>query len=196
VAKAFGGLGVTAGLAADRASMTGMSTGQQFYETDTNKLYQYTGSSWLFIPNVDASGYFNVNTNPIVFVGRSSNVSIVGDGTTIPYNNIMSSRNVSAGTGMGQFDTSAGTFKCPVSGLYSISASAYSNVSYEQLWLKINGLRKTTFTISAAYGIRAGADFWYASAGDTIGVGLWAGGVSVSVIASNEHTWLKIALVS
>jgi hypothetical protein len=51
VAKAFGGLGVTAGLAADRTSMTGMSAGQQFFETDTNRLYTYTGSIWALINN-------------------------------------------------------------------------------------------------------------------------------------------------
>lgn len=196
MAKTFSGMGNTGGLASDRTSMTGMVAGQQFYETDTGKLYQYTGSDWLFIPNVSTSGYFNISTNPIVHVGRSSNVSVVGNGSTIPYNTIVSSRNVSSGTGSGQFDTSAGTFKCPVSGFYSISASAYSTVNYEQLWLNINGARKTTFAISTAYGIQAGADFWYANAGDTIGIGLWAGGSTVTVIASNEHTWLKIALIS
>ena len=52
MAKAFGGLGVTAGLAADRTSMTGMVAGQQFFETDTKIMYLYNGSSWeIFMPN-------------------------------------------------------------------------------------------------------------------------------------------------
>jgi hypothetical protein len=56
VAKAFGGLGVTAGLAADRTSMSGMSAGQQFFETDTGIMYLYNGSSWnIFMPN-----FFNI----------------------------------------------------------------------------------------------------------------------------------------
>ncbi len=47
MAKAFGGLGVTAGLAADRTSMTGMVAGQQFFETDTKDAYTYNGSAWI-----------------------------------------------------------------------------------------------------------------------------------------------------
>jgi hypothetical protein len=46
VAKAFSGLGVTAGLAADRTSMTGMVAGQQFFETDTELLFVYSNSTW------------------------------------------------------------------------------------------------------------------------------------------------------
>ena len=51
MAKAFGGLGTTAGLAADRTSMSGMSAGQQFFETDTNRGYLYNGSAWVLIYN-------------------------------------------------------------------------------------------------------------------------------------------------
>jgi hypothetical protein len=46
VAKAFGGLGVTAGLAADRTAMTGMVAGQDFFETDTKLLWYYDGAAW------------------------------------------------------------------------------------------------------------------------------------------------------
>lgn len=46
MAKAFGGLGTTAGLAADRTSMSGMSAGQQFFETDTKLLWYYDGAAW------------------------------------------------------------------------------------------------------------------------------------------------------
>ena len=46
MAKAFGGLGTTAGLAADRTSISGMSAGQQFFETDTKLLWYYDGSAW------------------------------------------------------------------------------------------------------------------------------------------------------
>jgi len=46
VAKAFGGLGVTAGLAADRAALTGLVAGMQFFETDTKLLWYYDGTAW------------------------------------------------------------------------------------------------------------------------------------------------------
>jgi hypothetical protein len=64
VAKAFGGLGVTAGLAADRVALSGMVVGQQFFETDTNRLYIYTGSVWSLINNGTTgadSGWNNMN---------------------------------------------------------------------------------------------------------------------------------------
>lgn len=67
MAKAFGGLGVTTGLAADRTSMTGMVSGQQFFETDTNLFFVYTGSAWVLpyeqlIAQVSASGATNTMT--------------------------------------------------------------------------------------------------------------------------------------
>lgn len=59
--KAFGGLGVTTGLAADRTSLTGMVAGQQFYETDTGIMYLYTGSVWsIFMPQ--ASNFVTAET--------------------------------------------------------------------------------------------------------------------------------------
>ena len=56
MAKAFGGLGTTAGLAADRTSMSGMSAGQGFFETDTNKAFIYSGSSWVEVNDLDNVG--------------------------------------------------------------------------------------------------------------------------------------------
>ena len=47
MAKAFSGLGVTAGLAADRAALTGMVAGQQFFETDTTLLKVWDGLAWV-----------------------------------------------------------------------------------------------------------------------------------------------------
>lgn len=47
MAKAFPNTGVTTGLAADRTAMTGMTAGTYFYETDTNKIWVYNGTSWL-----------------------------------------------------------------------------------------------------------------------------------------------------
>jgi len=55
VAKAFGGLGVTVGLEADRTSMTGMVAGQQFFETGSDVLYVYTGSAWRMVASPTAT---------------------------------------------------------------------------------------------------------------------------------------------
>jgi hypothetical protein len=46
VARAFGGLGVTTGLAADRAALSGVVAGQQFFETDTKLLWYFDGAVW------------------------------------------------------------------------------------------------------------------------------------------------------
>lgn len=44
--RAYAGLGMTTGLAADRAALSSPVAGQQFYETDTGIMYCYTGSAW------------------------------------------------------------------------------------------------------------------------------------------------------
>jgi len=64
VAKAFSGLGDTVGLAADRTSMTGMSAGQLFFETDTYLTYVYDGASWRQVASnrMNASGGNTTNT--------------------------------------------------------------------------------------------------------------------------------------
>lgn len=56
MAKSFPNTGATTGLAADRTAMTGMYAGQQFYETDTNKLMVYNGSSWVTAMDAQTAG--------------------------------------------------------------------------------------------------------------------------------------------
>ena len=74
MAKTFSGLGTTAGLAADRTSMTGMVAGQQFFETDTGIMYLYTGSAWsIFMPQATNFVYFE--TSNYLSTGSGSYVS-------------------------------------------------------------------------------------------------------------------------
>jgi len=47
MAKSFPNTGATVGLAADRTAMTSMVEGQEFFETDTNKMFVYSGSGWV-----------------------------------------------------------------------------------------------------------------------------------------------------
>ena len=47
MAKSFPNTGATVGLAADRTAMTSMLEGQEFFETDTNKMFVYSGSGWV-----------------------------------------------------------------------------------------------------------------------------------------------------
>jgi hypothetical protein len=103
VAKSFGGLGTTAGLAADRTSMTDMSAGQQFFETDTNKVYIYNGSGW-FVNDW-------LGTWPSFWVRRLSPSTAAG---TITFDSVLEN------TGS-NYATSTGLFTAPVSGIYYFS---------------------------------------------------------------------------
>lgn len=91
MAKAFGGLGTTAGLAADRTSMTGMSAGQQFFETDTNTLYIYNGTAWIKIPSADDEAY--------AYLYHNSVVAFPSGNTKIPWSVITNNKNISLSTG-------------------------------------------------------------------------------------------------
>ena len=77
MAKAFGGLGVTVGLAADRAALTGVVAGQEFFETDTGNLYIYNGSIWRLISSN------TVTTGGVVqTVNTTNNTATSHTGTT------------------------------------------------------------------------------------------------------------------
>lgn len=55
MAKAFPNTGVTTGTAADRAALSGMFEGQHFYETDSNKVFVYSGSAWVEVNDLDST---------------------------------------------------------------------------------------------------------------------------------------------
>ena len=94
VAKAFGGLGVTAGLAADRTAMTSLVTGQQFFETDTKKMFVYSGSAWVQVNDytlaaigVDSGGRVTKPFQPICQLynqtGRNPDAAMGWTGTYV-----------------------------------------------------------------------------------------------------------------
>ena len=112
MAKAFSGLGVTAGLAADRAALTGMVAGQEFFETDTKLLYAYDGSSWIKMNYI--------GLRPEFFVRTSAGTTTTA-GNRLPWNT--TTRNVGA-----CFNTSTYAFTAPITGLYQFNASVFENV--------------------------------------------------------------------
>ena len=118
MAKSFGGLGVTVGLAADRSAMTGMSAGQQFFETDTKKMFVYSGSAWvqendytLGAMVVDASGRVTLPYQPRFYALTNGALSAVGSYTKITY----AFTHVNTGN---HYSTSTGLFTAPVTGTY------------------------------------------------------------------------------
>lgn len=74
MAKIFANTGVTTGLAADRAAMTSPFAGQYFYETDTKKIYVYSGSSWVETSNINNPGGMSsfAYTPPMVSVYKTA----------------------------------------------------------------------------------------------------------------------------
>jgi hypothetical protein len=118
MAKAYGGLGTLAGLAADRTAMAGMSAGQEFFETDTNKFYVYNGTSWiqendytLSAMSVDSSGRINLNYQPRFFALLGSIIGTAGSYTKITFGTTY----VNNGS---HYSTSTGLFTAPVAGAY------------------------------------------------------------------------------
>jgi hypothetical protein len=140
VAKAFGGLGVIAGLAADRTSMSGMVAGQEFFETDTKKMFVYNGSVWvqendytLGAMVVDASGRVRLPYQP-AFKAHSTNNSVANNAKwPLP----VASLNVG-----GHFNTSTWLFTVPVSGVYIFGGMIRldANLSYVHFQSQINGV--------------------------------------------------------
>lgn len=110
MAKAFGGLGTTAGLAADRTSMSGMSAGQQFFETDTGIMYLYTGSAWsIFMPQ--ASNFVTAESTTSLSTPSTSYVATTLQATiTKAYSN--SSILVQVNASLAAYHSGAGESYC------------------------------------------------------------------------------------
>jgi hypothetical protein len=78
VARAYAGLGVTTGLAADRAALSGMVAGQQFFETDTKALWIFDGSVWSSVLNArEPSGLVLVSPSSVSGTGASVSNGLV-----------------------------------------------------------------------------------------------------------------------
>ena len=131
MAKAFGGLGTTAGLAADRTSMSGMSAGQQFFETDTKMLYLWDGSVWHLVSTVNTP----VQT---FFYGNGCSVSTLSaTSVVVKPANVLSNTNSA-------YNASTGVFTAPTKGLYLVNASlsVYSSgldSAYVELYMNVDG---------------------------------------------------------
>ena len=58
MSKSFPNTGAITGTNADRLALSGVFEGMQFFETDTNKMFVYDGSSWVEISDLDNTNAF------------------------------------------------------------------------------------------------------------------------------------------
>ena len=172
VAKAFGGLGVTAGLAADRSALTGMSAGQQFFETDTKKLFMYSGSAWVLVSNLTLSYY------PTFWVYKTAAITTA---QTVIFDSVR--ENVGS-----NYSTTTGLFTAPVSGVYEFHASCINQISgtawkflkngvivsgptpystiTTSLWNTLSASVSTALTVGQTFGVSLTSGQWYGDAGN------------------------------
>ena len=82
MAKSFPNTGVTTGTAADRAALTSPFAGMQFFETDTNKVLVYSGSSWVETNDLDNLGGVSdaQAALPLAEASRSTPINLVSYG--------------------------------------------------------------------------------------------------------------------
>jgi hypothetical protein len=83
MAKAFSGTGIVSGLTSDRTGMTSPTTGMQFYETDTDRVWLYDGTNWIW---QSGTAVTNAQTASYVLVLSDKNKIIemsVGSGNTL-----------------------------------------------------------------------------------------------------------------
>jgi len=87
MAKSFPNTGATVGLAADRTAMTSMLEGQEFFETDTNKMFVYSGSGWVqtnsWSTTSGVTGVNNLIVPPSLRLSRSTAQSIPTSADTL-----------------------------------------------------------------------------------------------------------------
>jgi hypothetical protein len=155
MAKSFPNTGVTTGLAADRTAMTGMYAGQQFFETDTNKVYIYNGSDW-FVNDW-------LGTWPSFWVRRLSASTAVG---TITFDSVLEN------TGS-NYSTSTGLFTAPVSGIYYFSGQFICTTSGGAWVFVKNGsiiAGPLPYSTTTVWSVMAASVSTKLNAGETMGI--------------------------
>ena len=145
---------------------------------------------------IDSSGRFTLGYQPRFLAQRSSNqTNYVGStqSQAVLYDSAV--QNVG-----NHFNTSTGKFTAPVAGMYAFQASVYSNNSFAQAWLVINGSRPSygDVGVSATAGaVFAATWIFYLAANDTVGYHPYNASSSNQTIYVNSiHTWFKGYLIS
>ena len=145
---------------------------------------------------IDSSGRFTLGYQPRFLAQRGSNqTNYVGStqSQAVLYDSAV--QNVG-----NHFNTSTGKFTAPVAGMYAFQASVYSNNTFAQAWLVINGSRPSygDVGVSATAGaVFAATWIFYLAANDTVGYHPYnASSSNQTIYANSIHTWFKGYLIS
>ena len=145
MAKSFPNTGATVGLAADRTAMTSMLEGQEFFETDTNKMFVYSGSAWVqtnsWSTTSGVTGVSNLIVPPMVRAIRTADQTLTSASTTAIQFTASDEFDTDA-----MHDTSTNTNRITINtaGVYIITAtvniaSANSTGTYRLVAIRKNG---------------------------------------------------------
>ena len=135
-----------------------------------------------------------------IVVARSGNQSSYnpsqGFGTGIVYNTVVTTQ----GTDSSILDTSNGRVTVPIDGIYFLEGSGYSDSAvFTQGWFTKNGGRLSYSDFMNNSGNSQNVNsvgFHKLSANDTIGFKAYgSGSTSTTVVATANHTWMRITLV-
>jgi len=155
---------------------------------------------------INSSGIFTNPSKPFVLARRngnltSYNMSNINGNTTAIYNYVESAQSNSTGTSA--FSTTTGRFTAPVAGVYLITASAYANVSIEQMWLTDSSGNRHSFAditqgvvSTSTAQVMTGTIPFYLGANVSIGVHFYSSGdTAATIYANNYHTYFRCVLI-
>ena len=143
---------------------------------------------------IDNAGHVTKPSQSSFAASRSSNQSGFNASaldTVVVFNSEFEDRN-------NDYNTSTGLFTAPVDGTYWFQASVYSNHSYQQSWLVVNGAREnfTDVVYASAYAIITASHYAELDAGDTVGFHPHNGSQSsVLIYSNNHHTYFRGGLL-
>lgn len=169
--------------------------GQMIYETDTDQVLVWGGSSWIRINStlgmgIDSGNRIQMLLAPSVSATRTGNLSYNNSAQNVPVVFNTTSHNIG-----NHYSTTTGLLTAPIAGDYMVSCGLYNaaNVDTSQLWFVHNGSRGVSFVLtSVTLGNMAGSGIQRLAVGDTLGVAGWYGGSTVSITENGFHTFLRI----
>ena len=143
---------------------------------------------------IDTAGHVTQALQPAFAARRNTNQSGFNPSsltTVVVYNLEFEDRN-------SDYDTSTGLFTAPVDGTYWFQASIYSNYTFQQGWLVVNGARMNFSDVAygSLYAVFAATYYIELDANDTVGFHPYKGGeTSVLIYDNNHHTYFRGGLL-